>query len=203
MSVEFFFFFSFVLRQEEPPEVQSGRKRNLHVRPPIQNTKIFQVKPLITLIKISLKRPPLINDRLFLTTCERPLDVWSGLYFMTTPLVECEERLVTNQPSSQGPLLLSPRPQARTPGNRVECAFFVSIKLRVPNSFLQSGNPDPKFRVFPQSRGLFLASHLPRLRSIPNPEFQIRKIPNPDLQKREIPDPEKTIGDPLNSAHVK
>ena len=110
MSVVFFFFFSFFLRQEEPPEVQSGRKRNLHVRPPIQNTKIFQVKPLITLIKISLKRPPLINDRLFLTTCERPLVVWSDLYFMTTPLVDCEERLVTNQPSSQGPLLLSPRP---------------------------------------------------------------------------------------------
>ena len=86
-----FSFSFFFLREEEPPEVQSGRKRNLHVRPPIQNTNIFQVKPLITLIEISLKRPPLINDRLFLTTCERPLDVWSDLYFMTTPLVECEE----------------------------------------------------------------------------------------------------------------
>ena len=110
MSVVFFFFFSFFRRQEELPEARSGRKRNLHVRPPILNTNIFQVKPLITLIKISLKRPPLINDRFFLSTCERPLDVWSDLCFMTTPLVEREELLGTNQPSSQGPLLLGPRP---------------------------------------------------------------------------------------------
>lgn len=80
------------------------------MRPPIQNTKIFQVKPLITLIKISRKPLPLVNDRFFLTTCERPLDVWSDLCFMTTPLVECEKRLVANQTGSQGPLLLSPRP---------------------------------------------------------------------------------------------
>ena len=70
---------------------------------------------------MSLKGPPLVNDRFFLTTCERPLNVWSDLCFMTTLLVECEDLLVTNQPSSQGPLLLGPLPYERTPGNEVEC----------------------------------------------------------------------------------
>ena len=38
----------------------------------------------------------------------------------------------------------------------------------IPNRFFQSRNPDPKFRAIPLSRGLSLASHLPRILSIPN-----------------------------------
>ena len=104
-----FFFLGKKNRLIAGPIPHIRKETQLHVRSPIENTKIFQVKPLITLIKISLKRPPFVNDPFFLTTCERPLDVWSDLCFMTTPLVECKELLVTNQPSSQGPLSLGPR----------------------------------------------------------------------------------------------
>ena len=105
------FFFFFFTMEEEPLDRRSDPEET---QPPCAITnrkhKIFQVKPLITLVKISLKRPPFVNDRFFLTTCERPLDVWSDLCFTTTPLVECKELLVANQPSSQGPLLLGLRP---------------------------------------------------------------------------------------------
>ena len=39
---------------------------------------------------------------------------------------------------------------------------------RVPKRVLQSRNPNPKLRAIPWSRGLFLASHLLRILSIPN-----------------------------------
>ena len=66
------------------------------------------------------------------------------------------------------PLTLSAIMQRSPILNTVEALVSTHPRKTVPNRFLQSRNPNPQFRSIPQSQGLFLASHLPHILTIPN-----------------------------------
>ena len=68
--------------------------------------------------------------------------------------------------------------------------------------FFHSRNPDPKFRAIPWSRGLYLASHLPRTLSIPKLDLILLLNPESRASNKGNHVSRKTYWDPLFSCFL-